>query len=323
MTQNQNKSLNVLHLSDTTLSGSPVRISKLLNKYSTTCRSRHLVWQPIIGTRVFETDLVSSRMTREELLDKIEWADIIHYHNRYARQEIFKFLEIAPPNKPSVIQIHSPRQSENFSDEVNSGIPLAVVAQYHPRQWPEASFIVPNVVDILDPAYMPIEKPQVERLPIVSYAPSNTNQRGWDDKGYSLVAPTLKRLKISGRIYYQLIVDTPHEMTLKLKQSADIGIDEIATGSYHLSSLEYMSMGVPCFANLDGYTKQVVRDLTGCDELPWVAASKDNFLPNLHFLLENKSWQEYGAKARQWMETYWNPSILVGNYEEMYRELLK
>jgi hypothetical protein len=182
---------NVLHLSDTTLSGSPIRICKLLNKHSKRYKARHLVWQPVFDKRVFEVDMVSSMMTNPEITEWIRWADIIHYHNRHGRQQVFSRLGIKPPDKPSVIQIHSPRFSENFTPEVESGVPLAIIAQYHPRQWPEGKFIVPNVVDITDPVFTPVEDKPVRTRPIVSYAPSNTTAKGWDDKGYAIVRPHL------------------------------------------------------------------------------------------------------------------------------------
>lgn len=313
---------NILHLSDTTLSGSPIRISKLTNKYSENFRSRHIVWQPVIGKRVFETDLVGSAMTKDEIMDRINWADIIHYHNRWQRQEIFSSLGIKPPQKPSVIQIHSPRASENFSEEVASGLPLAVIAQYHPREWKEMKYLVPNVVDIYDETYTPLQK-GLRNLPVVSYAPSNCNARGWDDKGYGIVVPHLKRLYMANRIVFQKITEQPHHITMRLKRSADIGIDEIATGSYHLSSLEYMAMGVPCFARLDGLTQKYVKEVTGADTLPWIQADRDSFLTRLLLIVEGKNWKEKGAETRAWMEKYWNPDVLVGRYEDMYNDLLK
>lgn len=313
--------IKVLHLSDTTLSGSPIRICEVTNRYSKRYVARHIVWKRKVGYREFETDMVGEAMTKNDLRDWLEWADVIHYHNRYSRQEIFKALGIEPPKKPSIIQMHSPRESENFSEEIRSKVPIAVVGQYHPRQWPEAAYIVPNVIDIWDEKYMPLQDKPVRDRPIVSYAPSNTNASGWDNKGYHLVAPHLKRLKIRGVIVFQLIIDTPHHVAIKMKQGADIGIDEIATGSYHLSSLEYLSMGVPCFANIDRKTQDVLCRMTGADTLPWIISTKDLFPIQLHKVMNQKSWVQKGKEAREWMERYWHPVHMVRHYEEMYDSL--
>ena len=108
---------------------------------------------------------------------------------------------------------------------------------------------------------------------------------------------------------------------MALKQGADIGIDEIVTGSYHMSSLEYLGLGVACFANLDEQTEKVVKDLTGATELPWIKANKITFEETLRKLVVEKSWPELGMRSRGWMETYWNPKALVSHYNEVYSDL--
>lgn len=312
--------MKVLHLSDSPLSGSPIRISKLLNKYSEV-ESRHIVWTPKMGYREYDVDLIGQKLGREELLEWLDWADCLHFHNRWKRQEIFKFLGILPPKKPSVIQIHSPRESENFREEVDSGIPIAVIAQIHPRFWAkEMTFLTPNIVDIEDPVYKR-DMPPMRTKPVFSYAPSNTNGKGLDDKSYSDVGGILKRMKLAGDIYYQLITSKPHGKVMELKRGADIGLDEVATGSYHLSSLEYLSLGVPCFANVDKLTGEAVMKVTGCTTLPWIKANKDNFESILRRIIKEKSWQELGQRSREWMEIYWKPQLLVQHYQEMYQSL--
>lgn len=311
--------MKILHLSSTQLSGSPGRISAILSKYGGV-ESKHYVWRTRVGFREFPVDLCPMNTSLEEIRYLIyEWADIIHYHNRWKRQEVFQELGTPPPNMRSVIQMHSPRESENFREEVASGIPIAVVAQYQVRQWSELKYIVPNVVDIRDPLYISDRPPYMSTLsPIVSYAPSNTNARGWDDKSYGVVAPILKRLKLSGAIRYQLLQQMPFERVMPAKKLADIGIDEISC-SYHLSSLEYMSLGVPCFAHIDPPIEKVVKDLTGAENLPWINATESSFSGLLTKILREKNWVELGKSSRKWMEDYWNPLFLCSKYLDMYR----
>lgn len=321
------KSLKVLHLSDTQLSGSPIRISSLLNERSEgRIESRHIVWHKTFGYRRFAHDLVATSMLQQEIEHLIfEWADVIHYHNRWRRQEIFTYLERPPPKAPSVIQVHSPRDIKEryFSDEIQSKIPIAVIAQYHVRQWPELSFIVPNVVDIDAEENRREISHEMNLVPTVSYAPSNTTCSGWDDKGYDIVAPPLKRLKLGGKIHFQLLSGRPHAEVMAKKREADIGIDEVITGSYHLSSLEYLSLGIPTFANIDSQTERVLKDLTGSDMLPWELASETNFSSRLQHFLKCRLWREQGLKARSWMERHWSPPILVGHYERMYKKIIE
>lgn len=309
--------MKILHLSDTSLSGAPLRLSKLISKY-TEHESRFIVGQRKIFNRVFPADLVAEEMKDGELEKWLKWADVIHYHNRWKRQAIFKRVPFV--KKPSVIQIHSPREEEGHHEEVASGVPLAIIAQYHVRQWPELKFIIPNVVDIYDPLHKPQQRNH-EQWPVVSYAPSSPGGRGWNNKSYTTVSPVLKRKHFAREIYYQRIVNMPFEECMKAKAKADIGIDEVSTGSYHMSSLEYLSLGVATIGHLDSLTEKVVKDLTGADWLPWVDCRENDFKHTLEMLIKNKNYVEHGARARKWMETYWSPQKLVPHFIKMYEAL--
>lgn len=317
--------MKILHLSDTPLSGAPIRIVELLRKY-TPHEAHHIVWDNVPKSqpwRKYRIDMVGSVMRQEELADWFGWADVIHYHNRFARQKIFNALGngFGPPKVPSVIQIHSPRESEDFSEELASGLPLAIVGQYHPRQWmKELTYIVPNVVDIHHPEFKR-ELPPLRPAPVVSYSPSSCNGRGWDDKSYSVVAPLMKRLHLAGRVYFQLIIQQPYEKVIEMKRNADIGIDEVSTGSYHLSSLEFLAMGIPCFANVDQLTFDIIKKMTGATKLPWIIANKVDFPTVFGNVLREKKWQELGAASREWMEKYWTPEFLSKQYVDMYEDL--
>jgi hypothetical protein len=322
---------NILHLSDTPLSGSPIRITQLTNKYSEKYRARHIVFNKRVRNRLFDVDIAGAEITKEEFIDRINWADVIHYHNRWKRQEIFARFGMTPPDKPSVIQMHSPRDSEDFREELDSKVPLAIVAQYQPREWPELNYIVPNVVDIWDERMLPRKgfdglpyfssRELPRKTPIISYTPSNVTAKNWDDKGYNLVMPILQNLKKEGKVILQVVTDKPHAEALLLKKSGDVGIDEIATGSYHLSGLEYVAMGIPCICNLDGYTLKTLRDVSGSDTTPFSLANRDNFNGVIRSLLTSNEHIYAGQKARMWMEKYWNPAALLKHYEEMYQDL--
>ena len=314
--------MKVLHLSDSTLSGAPYRASQLFNKYSGH-ESRHIVWNAVIYSRVFPTDLVGESMKKDELNYWLNWADIIHYHNRYSRQQIFKVAAL-PRGKKSVIQIHSPRISEdedNFSLELASGIPLAVIAQYHVRQWPELKYIVPNVVDIDDPLHKPVKK-QPSKYLSFGYAPSSPNGKGWDNKSYNIVNPVLKRLELAQRAVYNRIIGKPFVECMKIKQKCDVGIDEISTGSYHMASLEFLSQGVATIAGIDEQTERVVKDLTGSDTLPWIICKEKDFKLMAESLATHQTdIKDIGVLSRLWMETYWNQKVLCDHLLKMYEDL--
>lgn len=315
--------MKVLHLSDTTLSGAPYRAQQLFNKHSGH-EARHIVWHPIIFDRIFPTDLVGCDMSRDELEHWLEWADIIHFHNRWKRLEMFRRVKM-PKKKKMVIQIHSPRnpqdQERGFKEEVDSGVPIAVIAQYHVRQWPELSYIIPNVVDITDPSHMPIEK---QHNPLVNfgYAPSSPNGKGWDNKSYDVVNPVLKKMFFQRQLLYTRIVGKPFWECLEIKQKCDVGIDEVSTGSYHMASLEFLSMGVATMAAIDSHQEKVVKDLTGCDELPWIVCKENEFAMRVREMIRDKpALLEIGRRSRGWMEKYWSPEVLCDHLLKMYEDL--
>jgi hypothetical protein len=128
-------------------------------------------------------------------------------------------------------------------------------------------------------------------------------------------------MRIAGVIDYQLICKAPFDDVMIKKKQADIGIDEVSTGSYHLSSLEYLSLGVGCFANIDPLTEKAIKDVTGAERIPWIRANKDSFERTLRNILKDQSWPEIGAASRTWMEEYWNPQMLCSHYLKMYNSL--
>lgn len=311
---------NILHLSDTTLSGSPYRIAALHAKYSKKHESRHLVWHKVFAGRTFSTDMVAPEMSRDELMYWVhEWADILHFHNRWKRQELFKVIPY-PKNKLGVIQIHSPREEEGHLEEIDSGLPLAIIAQYHVRQWKEHSFVVPNVVDINEQYHKPTWRPE-RAIPKIAYSPSMPSGIGWNRKSYPVVNPTLTKMNSLGLIDYCRITDMTHLECMISKQNADIGIDEVSTGSYHMSSLEFLSQGVCCIAGVDKHCAKVLMDLTGADHLPWFHATESNFKERLRQLIDSNEYSAIGYNGRKWMEKYWSPKVLLGHYDKMYQSL--
>lgn len=316
--------MKILHLSDTTLSGSPIRLSRLFSKYSGH-EARYITSTPVIGDRVFPCDMVAENLSNDELEAWLDWADVLHFHNRWKRQEIFRRVPFTYKNKPSVIQIHSPRFSEDFTEEVKSKKPLAIIAQYHPREWKkELSYIIPNVVDIYDDIHVYNPRKHGHRVPIVGYSPSNWNAKGWDNKGYGFMNDYLKRLEMfQGAIAYQRIIRKPFLEAMLMKQSCHIGVDEVVTGSYHLSSLEFLAMGCATFAYLDEETEAVAKECLGADKLPWLNVREDRFKTVFRHMLQEGSWDNEGIASRKWMEKYYDPKRLCDIYTSMYKDILE
>jgi hypothetical protein len=194
-----------------------------------------------------------------------------------------------------------------------------VIGQYHPRQWPECK-VVPNVIDIYDPPYMP--HPQNNKLARVAYSPSRIRLPGWDDKGYDVTQKALQKLVDEGLITAEIIFDQPHDVCMYKRSFANISIDEVVTGSYHLTSLESLSQGLCTIAGLDDIQIATLKSLTGAHTLPWFIARPNTLEDRLRMLAKSSGVvQAYGRDSRQWMEKYWDPMNMTQRFVDIYRRM--
>ena len=331
--------MNVIHMSRTTLAGVANRYAEFFNKYSD-IKARSAM---AIPTNIkFPTDIVvpfkyhpgfplaSNRaiiLESEEFLEEIKKADIIHMHNAppiNPKSEMWNIIK----NKYVVLQLHSPPNISNHAynlvskkAQINK---LLVIAQYQYRELkPKYPEITPvrNIIDINHELLLPIIKEN--NPPIISYAPSNQiinkKRAGWGYKSFKEVDPLLRRLD-QEHICKYVFQSLPFEQSLKIRHSANIHIDEVSTGSYHLSSLEGLSQGSVVIASIAPWMKDIIKEVTGCDSIPWVCASESNLEKMIMNLLKDKdNLLERQRKSREWMEKYWSPENVLNDYVEVYK----
>lgn len=322
--------MNILHLSNTPLSNSPANLVQSLNHCGH--QATLLLHRKSNVNKVYVGGTLWDELSLDRLTELFRNAEVLHFHNYAWEQRIFKeypqLLTVAK-TKPSLIQYHSPRDSiENFETSIaDKTLKHAVIGQYHVRQYPECEFVVPNVVPLFDPKYQPLNaKWESMTTPTVSYAPSNTSLKGWDDKGYDIVMPVLQQLERSGQIVKDSMVGVPYEECMMRKRWAHIGIDEIVTGSYHLSGLEYLAMGCVTIGYLDELTLSALSKIVpeeGMRQLPWILVNKEDMRP-LRSWISPQARSELHERAnysRRWMETYWSVEANVKRFEGIYQSL--
>lgn len=329
--------MNVVHFSVTPLAGSPSRIVNAINAH-TDLHAELIILNPnAYGARTFEGGY-DWNQDRDTCLDLIKSADILHLHHYFPLDSNnpfgFNFLET---KIPIIRQFHSHPLTIAYGNTdvansiVNDEIPSLVIAQYHERMFPLAR-IVPNIVPINDLLYTPCEN--IDNEPItIAFSPSVTtsawatiqNGSRFDTKGAPETISLLKSLK-SNHKYMQprIITDKPHVECLRLKRDSAMVIDDLVTGSYHLSSLEALSMGKPTFCFIDRRTEAVIKEITGCDEIPWVNTKIEEAEYVLDAFLSDPSLrQSFGKESRKWIERYWNDATLISHFVTAYEELLK
>ena len=325
--------MNILHLSETPLSGAPFRLMQVQRNGGINARLiSHRNSYDGRGLVVFPSDILlqSGRSNREkrakpdfnrdEIYELFRNADILHFHNYYLDQFIFRLypdLLKYIGRKLVVVQFHSPRLSLKDVEKTIRHKDVDrrfVVAQYQVRQFPEATPVF-NCVPIHDDLHSPIYRDN--RPPIVTYSPSNTHLRGWNDKGYAATMGALQRAKT--RIQPLVITNTPHQECLFKKQKADIAIDEVVTGSYHLNTIEALAQGQVAICGLDRECEELLKEKTGSADIPIVRASPSTLSDVLDKLTQDqdllKSMQE---SSRSFMERYWSTAFLNDMYTKAY-----
>lgn len=327
--------LNIAHIALTPLAGSPIRIVNALNKF-TTCLSRLITLNPdVYGPRVYDGDLQWHK-EREQSLDVLEKADILHFHhwldlsvNHFG----IDFKRYLPAGKKIVRQFHStPFAIANGDEKVISAIvsdtlPKLVIAQHQERYFPTAR-LVPNIIPLDDTQYRPLDE-NCEHA--IFFAPSVTNSAWytvdprlrWDTKGYPETLKVLSRVKSSfPGISLNVRTGIPHRQCLHERRRSILSVDDLVTGSYHLSSLEGLAQGVPTFAFLDARTQSVLYSLTGADHLPWVNCTLASAeLVMLELLRDQGLRQEIALYSRKWFEMFWREQDMVQHYVNVYKDL--
>lgn len=319
--------IKVVHITENPIAGAPIALSKALNKWqSDKVQSRHIAVSDRNENRIFDHDLLIGESHKAEIFKVIQDADIIHMHNFWQNQELFrKWPELWPVvmKKKRCWQAHTQREISWMSMEDglrDKGAKHLVIAQYHPRLYPECQ-VVPNIVDIFDPRLAPSGS-QVSQIPRVAYSPSRIGFKGWDNKGYHETVPVLQKLVNEGYITAEVIYNKPWSECLERRSKADISIDEIVTGSYHLCSLESLAQGKATIAGLDAIQVKTLRDLTGSDDLPWVIARPETLESAMRELVSSPPQLfELQQRSRQWMETYWHPKKMTDIFVKIYEGL--
>lgn len=324
--------MKIIHLSNTPLSRAPYNIAACQNQCGHEARvllQRDTTNTGIkIGGGEYWTVLGKSRL--HEMLSA---ADIVHMHNFAWELAIFKahpeLVEVVK-KKPYLLQYHSDRRAtENFETTIKDPEfrgRRAVLAQYHAAQYPEADYLVGNPLPLFEACYKLVNRSNMR--PVVSFAPSNMHiMKGYDYKGADKIVPVIRSLVSQRLVDFDLITGVPFEECVGRKRFSDIGVEELISGSYHLSFLEYMALGVCTVGNVSYQTLCTLKRLIGEDALEEFSESfmdcgVDGLSDVLKTLLCDRPLREGMAKSgREWILKYWSPEFHVRIFDDVYSRL--
>lgn len=319
--------LNILHFSKTPLAGAPIRLVRALQEHST--YNVHLVDSNRWG--IYDQDIVFLE-NPELVMELAEDADIIHFHNYldYDSKDFFpiNFQELHNQGKIFVRQFHSHPQlvaremKTNIKDILDSPIPSLVIAQFQERYYPNAR-VVPNIIPQNDPQYKPSKEDLSECIFFSPSAKDNLFTDRWNTKGAYETMKVLEKVSQKTGFPLRVISGKNLNQVMSMKRQAKTVIDELATGSYHLSGLEGLSLGKPVFAYLDPRVDYVLREISRAKISPFLNIRlEDTFDVMVDLLNHPDVSYEIGKASRKWIEKYWSDHELIKHYEDVYQKLL-
>lgn len=322
--------MNVVHLAMTPLAGAPIRLVQALNA-CTAVNARLVNLNPgAYGTRTFDEDLDFAR-DREQAMHLLHDADLVHCHHwmdlkcnpfgvDLSRKTVLRQFH----SEPAFVARHAGVPVEAI---VNDPLPQVVIAQFHERLYPRAR-PVPNLInfDAIDRTLAQVPPPDDLRSPVVSFAPTSDVAAGadrWNTKGAPETLALLRRLGAAHGFIVDAFENLPHGESLRRKASADLVIDELVTGSYHLSGLEALALGRPTLGFLDARMIAVLAALTGSDALPWVNLHLGLMADILPDLLQDRALcREVGQTSAAWMREHWATARMVSHFVRVYDDVL-
>ena len=321
--------LRVVHFSTTPLAGMPLRLVAALRRHGGL--DARLVDSQRFG--LFGQDVVFAEEP-ETAVALAEQADIIHLHNYLGLESTafspIDFAVLARRGAAVVRQFHSTPQlvagvmGISPSALLADPLPSLVIAQYPERLYPRA-MVVPNFVPEDEPAYQPLPADEPARVDIFF---SHTKTVGafedrWNTKGAPETAALLARLGRRG-VTADVVTGLPLDEALARKRRARLVVDDLVTGSYHLTGLEGLAQGKPVLSHLDNRCLELLAAFAGTAACPFVNVRLEDAGPVIAALLADpEAAADIGAHGRDWLCRHFAAASRVAYYKDAYERLLR
>ena len=320
--------MKIIHFSITPLAGAPLRLVKATN--ALTKHEARLIDLKRYGAEDFGQDVVFSE-EKDRAVELANDADIIHLHNYlyYDSRQFapINFRELMLKGKLFVRQYHSnPKLLARVmgiteTELLAQDIPGLVVAQFQERKYPHC-MVVPNIIPENDPLYTPSEAdPKFD----IFFGPTLTIgawDARWNTKGMPEAEEIIADVCRKNRAKYKLMHKISLEQALTVKKSSRIVVDEMVTGSYHISGLEGLSQGKPVLSYLDDRARWIMGHFSGTDYSPFISVRLEDAYTVLDYLLTHPDEaSEIGRESRMFVENHWSQKSLIKHFQEVYEKL--
>ncbi len=313
--------MNIVMIAINDPAGTAINFTNAINKYTPySCR---LITKELRYNFMFEKDIhipwIKEKYQWEELEEVLRQADIFHFHMT-ADEDI----QLGPFRVKDFIKgkmlVHHHHGHPDFR-----GNPQKYRKKYEERRrdkllvstpdllklLPEAKW-QPNLVPVNHPLYLPLKK---DPSPVrICHSPTRRELKDTD-----IFIHVMNELRSrTGKVKEVLIENTPHKECLKKKQRSHILFDHLQ-GYFGVSSLEGLSQGLCVVAGLDEWCISHIKSFSGWDNVPWYISARDKLLEDMTLLVkEREVREEYGIRARKFMEETWNEERVIGNLISFY-----
>jgi hypothetical protein len=317
----------VVHFSRTRLAGAPVRLVQALQRH-TDCSARLV---DLVRWGTFDHDVVFAE-DPDVAVELAEKADIIHLHNHLDLNSCdfspIDFLSLKKRGKFFVRHFHSTPMlvaqvmGISVPEVLNDSIPSIVIAQYPERFYPRAR-VVPNIIPQDCPDYLPTPMPDTFSIVFSPTWGGSAWSSRWDTKGAPEVLRLLRQVGRRTGCVFRYVTGQPLKRVMEEKRNSSVVIDDLITGSYHLSGLEGLCLGRPVLGYLDARVQAVLQEISGSRSCPFVNVRLEDALEVLTHLSEHPAdAAETGRAGRQWVENHWTDRVLVGHFVDVYEKLM-
>lgn len=333
----------VLHIACTPLAGAPIRIVNSINKYSTKYKSRLITLSNDSITykkRTYPEDIIYDK-NNNKCISLIRNADILHFHHFFNIDSIenpfkinfklnskseCKFIRHFHTNLDTIASWH-PNNLHIKDTITNDKLPKIVIPHGPERHFLDAT-ILPNIIPNNEKLYLPVNNTSVnKKKPTIFFSTTSDKSafsERWETKAKPEVIKILNKIQKLGICNLQIVEDIPYEKCLKIKQSCDIVIGDVVTGSYHLTELEALSMGKCVICYLDGRTISTLFNLANCKTLPFINSNLECLQNTLEYLCTNQMLcNQIGKQSRKWIENYYDEKKMVNMYIEYYNKVIE
>ncbi|MBV1929240.1 MAG: universal stress protein, partial [Gammaproteobacteria bacterium] len=221
------------------------------------------------------------------------------------------------------------RMSGETPEEIQScPIPKLVISQYPERFYPTAK-LVPNIV--FDNNQNNIYEKRDDKKIRICYSPSNfrpSRSTRWDTKGYPETIKLLKRIKKRAKqqgtpVDIDIIEQVSHAECLRRKALADIAIDDLVTGSYHMSTLESLIQGSTVLTFTDQRVLRAAEEVCGKTNFPALNVRLEEAEQVITDLIKQPELiRQIGKESRQWMLDHWSRQKMARVFLHHYKTVL-